>query len=84
MHTRFKDQTDPFHNTEPSPLHTPPTHQRILAPQQDRVAEPEIETAPEPLTSIEDQHSVSDTPVHQVQPLLGMMCTENLQLRNRN
>ena len=41
--------------------------------QQDRVAEePEIEISPEPLTSIEDQHSISDTPVCQVQPLLGI------------
>ena len=70
---------------EPSPLLTPPTHQRILAPQQDRVAEePKIEISPEPSTSIEDQHSISDTPVHQVQPLLVMTHTENLQLQDRN
>ena len=39
-------------------------HQRILAPQQDQVAkEPEIEISLEPSTSIENQHSTSDTPV---------------------
>ena len=49
--------------TEPSPLLTPSTYQRIPAPQQDRVAEePKIEIPPEPSTSIEDQHSISDTP----------------------
>ena len=64
--------------TEPSPLLTPPTHQRILASQQDQAAkEPEIEISLEPSTSIEDQHSISDTPVCQVQPLLGMIHTEN-------
>ena len=42
---------------EPSPLLTPPTPQRILAPQQDQAAEePEIEISPEQLTSIEDQY----------------------------
>ena len=70
---------------EPSPLLTPPTHQRIPAPQQDQTAkEPEIEISPEPSTSIEDQHSISNTPVCQVQPLLGMTHTENLQLQDRN
>ena len=64
---------------------TPPTHQRIPAPQQDRAAkEPKIEISPEPSTSIEDQHSISDTPVHQVQPLLGTTHIENLQLWDRN
>ena len=71
--------------TEPSPLLTPPTTQKILAPKQDRVAEePPIEISPEPSTSIEDQLSVSDTHVCQVQPLLGMTHRENLQLRDRN
>ena len=74
-----------IHYTKPSPLLTPPTHQRIPALQQDQVAEePKIEISPEPLTSSEDQHSVSDTPVHQVQPLLGMTHGENLQLQDRN
>ena len=74
-----------IHYTEPSPLLTPPTPQRILAPQQDRAAEePKIEISPEQSTSIEDQHSISDTPVCQVQLLLGTTHTENLQLRDRN
>ena len=46
--------------------------------------EPKIEISPEPSTSIEDQHSVSDTPVHKVQPLLGTTHRENLQLQDRN
>ena len=62
-----------LHYTEPSPLLTPPTHQRIPTPQQDRAAEePKIEISPELLISIEDQYSISNTPVRQVQPLLGM------------
>ena len=74
-----------MHYMEPSPLLTPPTPQRIPAPQQDRVSEePKIEISPELLTSIEDQHSISDTPVHQVQPLLGMTHRENLQIRDKN
>ena len=73
-----------IHYTEPFPLLTPPTPQRILAPQQDRAAEePEIEISPEPSTSI-DSHSISNTPVCQVQPLLGTTHRENLQLRDRN
>ena len=71
--------------TEPSPWLTPPTPQRIPAPQQDQVAEePKVETLPEPLTSIEDRSSDNETPICQVQPLLGMTHRENLQLRNRN
>ena len=70
---------------EPSPLLTPPTPQRTLAPQQDRVAEKlEIETFPESLTSIEDRSSNNETPICQVQPLLGTTHRENLQLWNRN
>ena len=74
-----------IHYTETSPLLTPSTPQRIPGPQQDQaVAVPEIGTPQEPSTSIEDRHSVSDTPVCQVQPLLGMTPTENLQLQDRN
>ena len=70
---------------EPSPLLTPPTPQRILAPQQDRaMKELETETFSEPLMPIEDRSSDNETPIHQVQPLLGMTHRENLQLRNRN
>ena len=71
--------------TEPSALLTPLTPQRILAPQQDRaVEEPEIGIPQNPPTSIEDRSSDSETPIHQVQPVLGMTPTENLQLKHRN
>ena len=64
---------------------TPPTPQRIPAPQQDQAAEePEIRTSQDPPTSIEDQYSDSETPIQQVQPVLGTTPTENLQLRDRN
>ena len=70
---------------EQSPLLTPSTPQRILAPQQDRVVEePEIGTSQEPLISIEDWYSDSKTPIRQVQQVLGTTPTENLQLRDRN
>ena len=63
---------------EPSPLLAPPTPQ-TPALQQDRVMEEfETETFSEPLTPIEE------TPIHQVQPLLGTTHRENLQLQNRN
>ena len=74
-----------IHYAEESPLLTPLTPQRIPAPQQDRAAEePEIRTSQEPSTSIEDRHSDSETPICQVQPVLGMTPIENLQLRGRN
>ena len=64
---------------------TPSTPQRILAPQQDwAVEEPESGTFQEPLISIEDRSLDSETPICQVQPVLGMTPTENLQLRGRN
>ena len=70
---------------EPSPLLTPPTPQRIPAPQQDQVAEElKIETFPEPSTSIEDRSSDTKTTICQVQPLLGTTHRESLQLQNRN
>ena len=63
---------------EPSPLLTPPTPQ-TLALQQDRAMEEfETETFSEPLMPIEE------TPIQQVQPLLGTTHRENLQLQNRN
>ena len=74
-----------IHYTEQSPLLTPLTPQRILAPQQDRaVEEPESGTPQDPLTSIEDRSLDSETPICQVQPVLGTTPTENLQLRDRN
>ena len=70
---------------EESLLFTPLTPQRTPAPQQDQaLEEPGIEISPELSTSIEDQHSISNTSVCQVQPLLGMTHRENLQLRDRN
>ena len=44
----------------------------------------EIETLSEPLTPIEDRSLDNETPICQVQPLLGMTHRENLQLWNRN
>ena len=70
---------------EPLPLFTPSTPQRIPAPQQDQAMEElETETFSEPLTPIEHRSSDNETPIHQVQPLLGTTHRENLQLRNRN
>ena len=44
----------------------------------------EIETLSEPLMPKEDRFSDNDTPISQVQPLLGTTHRENLQLWNRN
>ena len=74
-----------IHHVEESLLLTPSTPQKILAPHQDQsLEEPGIEISLEPLTSIEDWHSISKTPVHQVQPLLSMTPIENSQLWDRN
>ena len=71
--------------TEQSPLLKPLKPQRIPAPQQDQaVEEPESRTFQEPSIYIEDRSSDSKTPICQVQPVLGMTPTENLQLRDRN
>ena len=70
---------------ESSPLLAPPTPQRIPVLQQDRTTdELETETFSEPLMPIEDRSSDNETPIHQVQPLLGTTNRENLQLQNRN
>ena len=77
-------QTRPIllRHTTPSPLLTP---QRIPALQQDRAMEElEIETLSEPLMPKEDRSSDNNTPISQVQPLLGTTHREILQLRNRN
>ena len=64
---------------------TSSTPQRILAPQQDRaIVEPEIGIPQDRPISIEDRSSDSETPICQVQPLLGTTPTENIQLRDRN
>ena len=36
------------------------------------------------MTSTTKQYSVSGTPIHQVEPVLGMTPMENQQLQNRN
>ena len=67
-----------IHQTEESPLLASLTSQEIPAPQQDRAsAESEILTPQEPSKSTTEQYSISETPVHQVEPVLGMTPTEN-------
>ena len=54
------------------------TSQEILASQQDQASEEvEIVTPQEPSTSTTEQHSISDTPIHQVKPVLGTTPAEN-------
>ena len=77
-------QTRPIliRHTTPSPLLT---LQRIPALQQNQVMEElDIERLSEPLAPTEDRSLDNDTPIHQVQPLLGTTHRENLQLQNRN
>ena len=63
---------------EEFPLLTSLTSQVILAPQQDQASvESELVTPQEPSTSTTEQHSISETPIHQVEPVLGMTPTEN-------
>ena len=64
--------------TEPSPLIAPPTPQTPALQQDQAMDEFQTETVSEPLTPIEE------TPICQVQPLLGTTHRENLQLWNRN
>ena len=67
-----------IHQTEESPLLTSLTSQEIPAPQQDQAsAESELLMPQEPSTSTTEQYSVSETPVNQVEPVLGMTPTEN-------
>ena len=74
-----------IHHVEESPLLTPLTPQKKPAPQQDQaLEEPGIVISQELSTSIEDRHSISKTPVHQVQPVLGTAPIENSQLWDRN
>ena len=68
-----------------SPLLASLTSQEIPAPQQDQAsAESELLPPQEPSTSTTDQHSFSETPVHQVEPVLGTTPSENQLLRDRN
>ena len=54
------------------------TSQEIPAPQQDQASEEsEIVTPQEPSTSTTEQHSISETPIHQDEPVLGMTPVEN-------
>ena len=72
-------------HAEESPLLTSLTSQEILAPQQDRTSEEsEIVTPQEPSTSTTEQRSISETPIYQVKPVLGMTPVENWQLQDRN
>ena len=71
--------------TEESPLLASLTSQEIPAPQQDQAsAESELVTSQEPSTSTTEQHSISETSIHQVEPVLGMTPMENWQLQGRN
>ena len=64
--------------SEETPLLTSLSSQEIPAPQQDQAsAESELLTPQESLTSTTDQHSISETPIHQVEPVLGMTPSEN-------
>ena len=69
---------------EPSPLLAPPTPQ-IPALQQDQATEEfATETISEPFAPTEDRSLDNETPIQQVQPLLGTTYRENSQLWNRN
>ena len=68
-------------HTEESPLLASSSSQEILALQQDQAsAQAELLTPPEPSTSTTKQNSTSETPIHQVEPVLGMTPAENQQL----
>ena len=71
--------------TEESLLLASLTSQEIPAPQQDQASvESELLVPQELLTSTTEQYFISETPVHQVKPVLGMTPTENWQLQDRN
>ena len=74
-----------IHHAEECPLLASVSSQEIPAPQQDQAsAESELVTPQEPSTSIMEQHPISETPIHQVEPVLGMTPMENWQLQDRN
>ena len=76
----FASRTRPIliHHAEESPLLASLTSQEIPAPQQDPASEEaEIVTPQEPSTSTTEQHSISEIPIHQVEPVLGMTSMEN-------
>ena len=83
----FASQTRPILICQPeeSPLLASLSSQEKLAPQQEQAsAESELLTPQELSTSTTDQHSVSETPIHQVEPVLGMTPLVNQQLQDRN
>ena len=70
---------------EESPLITSLSSQEIPAPQQDQASiESELLTPQVLSTSTTDHHSINETPVHQVEPGLGMTPSENHRLQDRN
>ena len=44
----------------------------------------EHQEEPVPLTSTTDHHSIHETLIHPVEPVLGMTLSENCQLQDRN
>ena len=76
----FASMTRPIliYLTEEYPLFASLSSQEIPAPQQDQApAESELVNPQEPSTSTTEQHSISETPIHQVRPVLGMTPMEN-------
>ena len=74
-----------IHHSEETPSIASLPSLEILAPQQDQAsAESELVTPQEPSTSTTEQHPISETPIHQVKPVLAMTPTENWQLQSRN
>ena len=66
-----------IHQPEESPLITSLSSQKIPAPQQEG-ASVESELLPP------DHHSVNETLIHPVEPVLGMTPSENHRLQDRN
>ena len=74
----FNDQTDSYLPRRRISLLASLTSHKILAPQQDRASEEaEIVTPHEPSTSTTEQHSTSETPIHQIEQVLGTTPVEN-------
>ena len=74
-----------IHQPEETPLITSLPSLETQAPQQDRASiESELLTPQVPLTSTSDHHPVNETPIHPVEPVLGMTPSENYQLQDRN
>ena len=70
---------------EESPLITSLSSQKAPTPQQDRASiKSELLTPRVLSTSTTDHHSVNETLVHPVEPVLGMTPSENCQLQDRN